>query len=169
LPTSPTERKEIRNFYDLLSDYLGGISYPGCMDVVYVIATSVEGTRAALGVATAWARGHSGNVVLLVRRGDGGAQCLESTLRGMADVCTPRPHVLSCVCDRALDLLQMIQPSGVVVMGGGTRWGWPTAEERLAHALIGAGHRVMFAYLPRSPLRAGNGSRATGPAPDRDR
>lgn len=111
--------------------------------VVYVVATSVEGTREALEVATAWARGVSGRAVLLVPRAEE-----EHAIRQLADVYSPRPDVLACVWERSIDLLQLVHVSGRVVLGGVSRWGWPTAEERLARVLTRAGCHVTFAHVP---------------------
>jgi hypothetical protein len=117
---------------------------------VHVIATSVDGTREALEAATTLACGLSGRVVVFVRRVAPDAHSLgrardldsaEAGLRRLIDSYTPRPHVLSCVCERAIDVVQLFQRPGLVVIGGETRWWWPTAEQRLARALTRLGRR----------------------------
>ena len=46
--------------------------------------------------------------------------------------------------DRLEALLLMLKPRSLVVIGGRRRW-WPTAETRLARQLRRAGHEVVFA------------------------
>jgi hypothetical protein len=133
---------------------------------VHVIATSLEGTREALEAATALARGFSGRVVLFLRRPAEAVQALDAdadilrldTLKRLAASYTPRPNVLSCVCERATDVVQLFQSPGLVVIGGEARWWWPTAEQRLACALTRLGCHVTFVHVPRgrfvSPLVA---------------
>src|SRR5689334_16386542 len=93
---------------------------------IHVVATTVEGTRAALEEATAMARGDSGRVVLFLRRSaptldkgpasDRGAA--ERALRQLTESFNPRPNILACVCQRAVDIVQLFQSSARVVIGG---------------------------------------------------
>jgi hypothetical protein len=134
---------------------------------VHVIATSLDGTREALEAATVFARGLSGRVVVFVPRAssnvrsperDTMADRAEAALRGVADSYTPRPSVLSCVCEHAIDVVQLIRSQLPVFIGGEARRWWPTAEQRLARALTRLGCHVMFVHVPRghfvSPLTA---------------
>jgi hypothetical protein len=114
---------------------------------VHVIATSVEGTREALDTATALARGLSGRVVLFVKRAPPDDEAADA-LRRLTDSYTPRPSVLACVCERAVDVVQLFQSPGLVVIGGETRLGWPTAEQRLARTLTRLGCHVTFVNVP---------------------
>jgi hypothetical protein len=125
---------------------------------VHVIATSLDGTREALEAATVFARGLSGRVVVFVPRAssnvrspqrDTTADRAEAALRGLADSCTPRPSVLSCVCEHAIDVVQLIRSQLPVFIGGEARMWWPTAEQRLARALTRLGCHVMFVHVPR--------------------
>jgi hypothetical protein len=124
---------------------------------VHVVATSVEGTRAALDAATALARGLCGRVVLFVRRASPDPnrhdQDIQDTttdaLRRLADSYTPPPRVLSWISERALDVVQLFQSPGVVLIGGEGRLWWPTAEQRLAQALSRLGCQVTFVHVPR--------------------
>jgi hypothetical protein len=123
---------------------------------VHVIATSPEGTRAALDVATALARSVSGRVALFIRRG--AADRTSDGLRRLTESCTPRPNVFTCVCEKTTDVVQLFQSPGLVVIGGHTRTWWPTAEQRLARDLARLGCHVMFVHVPHrqfvSPLVA---------------
>ena len=101
---------------------------------VHVIATSLEGTREALEAATALARGLCGRVVVFLRRASTDINVsdqnvnnneTEQALRRLTDSYTPRPNVLSCVCKRAIDVIQLFQSPGIVVIGGRARWWWP--------------------------------------------
>ena len=126
-------------------------------ETVHVIATSLEGTRGALDAATALARGIHGRVVLFlcrrsadVTRADDQIDTgeAERALRRLTDSCTPRPTVLSCVCGRAIDVVQLFQAPGLVVIGGEAGVWWPTAEQRLAAALTRLGCHVTFVHVP---------------------
>lgn len=127
---------------------------PTTNETVHVIATSLEGTREALEAATALARGICGRVVLFLRRRSPNPDLpdmkdeTEQALRRLADSYTPRPSVLSCVCERPIDLVQLFQSPGLVVIGGEARVWWPTAEQRLAHALTRLGCHVTFVHVP---------------------
>jgi hypothetical protein len=133
---------------------------------VHVIATSLEATREALETAAALARGSSGRVVLFLRRASPDVQPADprgegvqlAALKRLTESYTPRPQVLSCVCEHAADVVQLFQSPGLVVIGGETRWWWPTAEQRLARALTRLGCHVTFVHVPQgdfvSPLIA---------------
>jgi hypothetical protein len=51
-------------------------------------------------------------------------------------------HLYLCR-DRLETLLQVLSPDSLVVIGGRKRW-WPTAESRMAKILRSKGHRVVF-------------------------
>ena len=125
---------------------------------VHVIATSLEGTREALEAATPLARGLCGRVVVFLRRASADVNVpgqnvdnneTEQALRRLTDSYTPRPNVLSCVCKRGIDVIQLFQSPGIVVIGGKARWWWPTAEQRLAEDLTRLGCHVTFVHVPR--------------------
>jgi hypothetical protein len=125
---------------------------------VHDIATSLEGTREALEAATALARGLCGRVVVFLRRASADLNVpgqnvdnneTEQALRRLTDSYTPRPNVLSCVCKHAIDVIQLFQSPGIVVIGGKARWWWPTAEQRLAEDLTRLGCHVTFVHVPR--------------------
>jgi hypothetical protein len=146
---------------------------------VHVIATSIEGTREALEAATALARGLNGRVVVFLRRASIDLKLpdqnisnneTEQALRGLTDSYTPRPNVLSCVCTRPIDVVQLFQSPGLVVIGGKARWWWPTAEQRLAEDLTRLGCHVTFVHVPSgrfvSPLVAAARERARQASPE---
>lgn len=54
----------------------------------------------------------------------------------------PRAHLYLCR-DRVQGLLQALKPNSLVVIGGRKHW-WPTAESQMADALRAKGHRVIF-------------------------
>jgi hypothetical protein len=125
---------------------------------VHVIATSFEGTLEALEAATTLARGLRGRVVVFFRRASASLNLSDqhingdeslNALRRQAESYTPRPKVLSCGCENAIDFVQLFQSPGLVVIGGEARWWWPTAEQRLAHTLTTLGCHVTFVHVPR--------------------
>ena len=139
---------------------------------IHVIATSLEGTRAALDAAMALARGHDDSrVILFLRRDltdalpdDEQTNGRHQTLRQLADSYFPPPSVLSCASARAIDIVQLFQSPGVVVVGGTARlYWWPTPEQRLARALTQLGCHVTFVHVPHDafvpPLVAARRSR----------
>lgn len=72
---------------------------------------------------------------------------LQENLRNLVsqvekDTFDPSVHLYLCR-DRVLTLLQVLRPNSLVVIGGPRRW-WPTAETRMARALRSHGHRVIF-------------------------
>ena len=124
---------------------------------VHVIATSLEGTRQALEAAAGLAGGIHGRIVLFLRRRSAELNVAgntivrdegEQALRRLADSYVPRASVLSCVCERAIDVVQLFQSPGLIVIGGGARTWWPTAEQRLANALTRLGYQVTFVPVP---------------------
>jgi hypothetical protein len=54
----------------------------------------------------------------------------------------PTLHLYLCR-DRVWALSQVLKPNSLVVIGGRKRW-WPTAEARMARALQDKGYRVIF-------------------------
>jgi hypothetical protein len=65
---------------------------------------------------------------------------LASQLEG--DTFEPTVHLYLCR-DRVRALLRVLKPNSVVVIGGRKRW-WPTAESRMARAFRSEGHRVIL-------------------------
>jgi hypothetical protein len=124
---------------------------------VNVIFTDLQPTAAALKFAQSFARELGAHIRLLAAIAvpvqlplDEPAVSVafwEETLRKLAsplhgDTFSPTAHLYLCR-DRLQALLQVLRPNSVVVIGGGRRW-WPTAESRMAHALRSGGHRVIL-------------------------
>ena len=137
------------------------------MEQSTLLRLSLEGTREALEAAAALARGLNGRVVVFLRRASIDLKLpdqninndeTEQALRRLTGSYLPRPNVLSCVCTRPIDVVQLFQSPGLVVIGGKARWWWPTAEQRLAEDLTRLGCHVTFVHVPRgrfvSPLVA---------------
>jgi hypothetical protein len=59
----------------------------------------------------------------------------------------PTIHLYLCR-DQVETLSRVLKPNSLVVIGGQKRW-WPTAERRMANALQSKGHRVVFIGLKR--------------------
>jgi hypothetical protein len=122
---------------------------------VSVVFTSVESALAALRMAGALADRLNGRVTLLVPQVVPYPLPLasppvlidwnERRFRRIADGCPVSTSVEVYLCRDRLETLKRILPTGsVVVVGGARRW-WPTAETRLAAGLLRAGHAVIFA------------------------
>ncbi len=70
-------------------------------------------------------------------------EVLRKLARGL-ERSTFQPTIPMYLCrDRVRALLQVLRPNSVVVIGGRKRW-WPTAESRMARALRSEGHRVIL-------------------------
>ena len=61
------------------------------------------------------------------------------------DAFEPSVHLYQCR-DQVETLLHVLSPNSLVVIGGRKHW-WPTAERRVAKALRSKGHRVVFIGL----------------------
>ena len=68
----------------------------------------------------------------------------EKRLRAIASQIPVDTEIQVCLCrDREDALAATLKPRSVVVLGGRKRW-WPTAEKSLARKLRRAGHEVIF-------------------------
>jgi len=122
---------------------------------IAVIFTTDEGTRAALRMAASLASGWTARVRILV------AQVVpfplplasppvlidfnERRFQALAEQSPVETSVNLYLCrDRIETLLSALAPRSLIVIGGRKRW-WPTAETRLAAALRRGGHDVLFA------------------------
>jgi hypothetical protein len=121
---------------------------------LHIIATSEEGTRAAL--KEAWRLTRRLNVtrtVLLVPctlpQGIAATDEDISTVdnyRQMAKQTGIDVTVRMCVGTTFRGLSRwMLPPGSTTVVGGRRRWWWPTRAQRMAHALKRAGHQIVFA------------------------
>jgi hypothetical protein len=121
---------------------------------VAVVFTSVEATLAALREAGALANRLSGRITLLVPQVVPYPLPLtsppvlldwnERRFRVIASESPVETTVAIYLCrDRLETLTGVLSPRSLVVVGGRKRW-WPTAEKRLARELRRAGHEVVF-------------------------
>ena len=114
---------------------------------IHVLATSIEGTRAALSAVKPIAEQSGLPVVLMIpaQAGHRDANWLVAGYEQLArDVGQPvrvRIGVSSNVVASAEMLTERDSP---LVIGGPSRGWWPTAEERLAAQLRRAGRDVLF-------------------------
>ncbi len=122
---------------------------------VAVVFTSVDSTLTALRKAAALANCRSGRNTLVVPQVVPYPLSLasppvllhwnEERFRVIASQSPVETTVLIYLCrDRLQTLITVLSPRSLVVIGGRKRW-WPTAEKRLVRKLRRAGHEVIFA------------------------
>lgn len=122
---------------------------------ISVVFTSVAPTLAALKKAGALANQLGGHITLLVPQVVPYPLPLESPpvlldwnerrFRVIASHSPVETMVRLYLCrDRRETLMAALKPLSLVVIGGRTRWWWPTSEERLARTLRHAGHEVIY-------------------------
>jgi hypothetical protein len=121
---------------------------------IHVIATTLEGTRAALSAAVALARGSKANLVVLVPRvglpdpeiEDDGIVAAASRYEQMARALGATARVEVCECRSLDDLVSRAVSAAAVIVMGGPAGRWLTSpEERFAGRLARAGCQVLFA------------------------
>lgn len=122
---------------------------------VYVLATSMPGTRAALGAAGSYAHGLGAQIVLLVPHVVPYAQTLEhpadsvdfvaDRFRALAVGIGVDVSIRVCLCrPQSATLSRLIPRDAAILIGGRTRRWWPTREQRVARTLMQTGRRVLF-------------------------
>jgi len=133
---------------------------------VYVIATSFEGTRAALVAAIPLARGSRARLMLLVPQVvpyplpvDGPVDSTTfaaERYRDLVHALGGEAQLRVCLCRHADDVVWRMLPvrSTVVVGGPAGRWR-ASREERLARRLTHLGHHVIFAPIDERPVGDG--------------
>jgi hypothetical protein len=122
---------------------------------ISVVFTSVSGTLAALRSAGNLANRLGARITLIVPQIvpypgplESPPVLLDFSERRFREIAMESPvdvtvHFYLCR-ERRDALATALQPRSLVVIGGRRRW-WPTAEERLARELGRAGHEVVFA------------------------
>jgi hypothetical protein len=121
----------------------------------YVIATTDAGTRAALEATRQWAIGLNAEVVLLVPfvipyaepldAANGAVTFVANRYRLLAETIGIDILVRVCVCrPHSAELMPLLPPGAIVLIGGATRRWWPTREERLATRLGRSGYRALL-------------------------
>jgi hypothetical protein len=125
-----------------------------------VIATTEEGTRAALAEARQFSadRGPA-RVILLVPQVVSFLKPLDSPseiyqiarrYRNIAALAGVEATVRVCVCRRPEEVFRwMVNARSTVVLGGRRRWWWHTEEQDLAGRLTQTGRDVIFADVAR--------------------
>ena len=122
---------------------------------VHVLATSADGTRAALMAAGAHARDLEARIVLLVPNVVPYAQALDhpadsvgfvaDRFRTLAVELDVEVTIRVCLCrPEHASLAPLLPRDAVILVGGRTRRWWSTREQRLADALRRTGRRVLF-------------------------
>jgi hypothetical protein len=125
---------------------------------LHIIATSEEGTRAALRAARQLTRRRKvARTVLIVPCTP--AQTIAATdervdtvenYRQMASETGVDVTVRMCFGSTCCELARwMLPPGSTTVVGGRRRWWWPTHAQRMADALKRAGHQIVFADASR--------------------
>jgi hypothetical protein len=121
---------------------------------IHVIFTNVADTQATLKAAGKLARDLRARVTILaaqvvpyplpIESPPVPIEFTERTLRLLASEQDVEATVKVYLCrDRRETIRQALQPDSVVVIGGRKRW-WPTAEQSLAGILKRDGHRVVL-------------------------
>jgi hypothetical protein len=120
---------------------------------IHVIATTDRGTRAALAAARTYATDLNARVVLLVphvvpyaqplEHPADSPQCAGERFRGTADALGLDATVRVCVCRSVSDVMTLLPPEALVLVGGRRRW-WRTREDRLARTLTLRGCRALL-------------------------
>jgi hypothetical protein len=148
---------------------------------IYVVATTLEGTRAAIAAASAVAEGSGTGAVLFVpwvvpyvepldRPSDSVAFGVRN-FRRLAEESGIPVTVRVCLCrSSSAAIAAMLPGDSVVVVGGPSRQWWPSREQRLAARLSRSGRRVLFVAEARDgspvtadgPARRAAGERAPG-------
>jgi hypothetical protein len=123
---------------------------------VYVLATDVKGTRAALETAVPLARGSRARLEVLVPQVvpyplpiDEPAEPAPFAVeryRRLLDDLRAKATIRMCLCRHADDVIVHTLPRAATVVVGGAAGTWRASrDERLGHRLTRLGHRVVFA------------------------
>ena len=123
--------------------------------VVFVVATTINGTRAALAAAVPLARGSLARLVVLVPQVvpyplavDAPADITafnERRHRDLVREADAEAEITVCLCRTPNDVLHTIPPESTVVIGGPSGSVLPSREERLSRHLTRMGHHTVFA------------------------
>jgi hypothetical protein len=138
---------------------VNGFTMAATPRAIHVLATTFEGTRAALSAAIPLAKGSGCRLIVIVPQVVSYAVALEHAasstefmMRRYLDL-VPEfdedAELRLCVCRRIDDVLRrLLPPSATVVVGGRTR-GWvPSEEMRLVGRLTQLGHHAVFVPMP---------------------
>ncbi len=133
---------------------------------VHVVATTFDGTRAALTAAIPLARGARARLVLFVPQVvpyplplDGPVDSMTFATERYRDLIHElggEAQIRLCLCRHADDVIWRVLPSRSTVVLGGRAGTWRASrEERLARRLTHLGHHVIFAPIDEEPIESG--------------
>jgi hypothetical protein len=112
---------------------------------IHIVATTISAARAALTTAATMAQALDSRMhVIAAGPRSGEPHRLAHEILRQREAASTRVDVLPCACRRLLDVVQLLAPGSIVVVGGRLRWLWPTAEQRLVQALTARGCHVLF-------------------------
>ena len=120
---------------------------------LYIVGTTVEGTRAAVTAGVPLARGSRARLPLVPQIVpdplplDGPVDATAFTARRHRDLvrqANGEAELQICLCRTLLDVIHALPPESTVVVGGPSGAIWPSREERLAHRLSRLGHQTVF-------------------------
>jgi hypothetical protein len=122
---------------------------------VYVLAVGSVSTRAALMAAIPLSKGMRARLVVLVPQvvpyplpvdqPPEATEFIHRRFRSLVQELEGDAEIVVHLCRTPNDVVQAIPPDSTVVVGGRSRYVWPTREERLSRHLIRLGHHVVFA------------------------
>lgn len=119
------------------------------LQTVHVLATTPDGTRAALAAGRSLARRRHAHVVLLITARGEWETARSVRVARQFDQSMP---IRICQGRDATDAVKQAVPAlALVVIGGPARRWWPTAEQRLAERLCRHGRDAVF--VPEKPPR----------------
>ena len=133
---------------------------------VHVVATTLDGTEAALKAAVPLATQQDARVVLLVaqtvdetaERSGAGDGALVGRYDAMVKALEHPVQIRLCMAPSVGDAAARLIPrSATVVIGGRAAAWWPSAEERLAARLRRSGREVVFVGCNRGRTRTAEG------------
>jgi hypothetical protein len=123
--------------------------------VIHIVATTLDGTRAALAGAAILGRDLDARLILLVPHVVPYAQPLdrpavraafvEERFRRLVETLATDVIIQVCLCrPHSATLTQLLPCDGWVLVGGRRGWLWRTREERLVAGLIRTGRQALF-------------------------
>jgi hypothetical protein len=127
------------------------------LQTVHVLATTPDGTRAALSAGRAFARRRHTHLVLLVTAPDSWetARCLRVARQFDGSI-----TVRVCSGPNTTEAIKHVVPTlALVVIGGPVRRWWPTIEQRMAERLRRHGRDAVF--VPEKALRVSRPGRGS--------
>jgi hypothetical protein len=126
---------------------------PATIPTIHVVATTMDGTRAALRAAASMAASRHARVVLLIPRSSGAGldtpplfiNRLVDRFDELSKALGQPVQIRVCLAPSpAAAARQMTPADATVVLGGRTSMFWPGTEERLAASLRRTGRAVVF-------------------------